>query len=131
MGIQYPIHMPQEAPAVKRRWAAIGCVPSHVVRPERKSLRLRGDLAGDPPWLTGGAAAGGGEKGGNAERAGPTGGGARGGPPPPRRRSRERPPCDAIVVRPTPGETRGRGGIYVHIPFCVEKCAYCDFYSGG
>ena len=20
-------------------------------------------------------------------------------------------------------------GIYVHIPFCVSKCAYCDFYS--
>lgn len=22
-------------------------------------------------------------------------------------------------------------GIYVHIPFCVKKCAYCDFYSVG
>jgi oxygen-independent coproporphyrinogen-3 oxidase len=21
------------------------------------------------------------------------------------------------------------GGIYVHIPFCVKKCRYCDFYS--
>ncbi len=21
------------------------------------------------------------------------------------------------------------GGIYVHIPFCLRKCAYCDFYS--
>ena len=21
------------------------------------------------------------------------------------------------------------GGIYLHIPFCVRKCAYCDFYS--
>ncbi|HZW35678.1 MAG TPA: radical SAM protein, partial [Candidatus Deferrimicrobiaceae bacterium] len=20
-------------------------------------------------------------------------------------------------------------GIYVHIPFCARKCAYCDFYS--
>ena len=21
------------------------------------------------------------------------------------------------------------GGIYVHIPYCVQKCPYCDFYS--
>ena len=21
-------------------------------------------------------------------------------------------------------------GIYIHIPFCVKRCAYCDFYSG-
>jgi oxygen-independent coproporphyrinogen-3 oxidase len=21
------------------------------------------------------------------------------------------------------------GGLYIHIPFCVEKCRYCDFYS--
>ena len=22
-------------------------------------------------------------------------------------------------------------GIYVHIPFCIKKCAYCDFVSFG
>ena len=20
-------------------------------------------------------------------------------------------------------------GLYIHIPFCLSKCAYCDFYS--
>ena len=24
---------------------------------------------------------------------------------------------------------RDRLGIYIHIPFCVSKCSYCDFYS--
>ncbi|PIE71386.1 MAG: coproporphyrinogen III oxidase [Deltaproteobacteria bacterium] len=23
----------------------------------------------------------------------------------------------------------GRPGIYIHVPFCLKKCAYCDFYS--
>lgn len=23
----------------------------------------------------------------------------------------------------------GKGGIYIHIPFCLTKCNYCDFYS--
>ena len=22
-------------------------------------------------------------------------------------------------------------GLYIHIPFCVKKCNYCDFYSKG
>ena len=26
---------------------------------------------------------------------------------------------------------KGYGGIYIHYPFCVHKCAYCDFYSAG
>ena len=25
--------------------------------------------------------------------------------------------------------TRPSLGLYLHIPFCVKKCAYCDFYS--
>ena len=25
--------------------------------------------------------------------------------------------------------TRKNIGIYIHIPFCVKKCPYCDFYS--
>ena len=23
------------------------------------------------------------------------------------------------------------GGIYIHIPFCRDKCSYCDFFSGN
>jgi coproporphyrinogen III oxidase-like Fe-S oxidoreductase len=23
----------------------------------------------------------------------------------------------------------GAAGLYVHIPFCLQKCSYCDFYS--
>ena len=26
-------------------------------------------------------------------------------------------------------ENRKLGGIYIHIPFCAQKCIYCDFYS--
>jgi oxygen-independent coproporphyrinogen-3 oxidase len=35
---------------------------------------------------------------------------------------------------PEGGSTQGSGGslgIYVHIPFCVKKCVYCDFLSFG
>lgn len=26
-------------------------------------------------------------------------------------------------------DTRKPAGIYIHVPFCLKKCAYCDFYS--
>ncbi len=29
---------------------------------------------------------------------------------------------------PVQGKTSDRG-IYIHIPFCIKKCSYCDFYS--
>jgi oxygen-independent coproporphyrinogen-3 oxidase len=33
---------------------------------------------------------------------------------------------DEILMDKTQEE---KGGIYIHVPFCVKKCAYCDFYS--
>lgn len=33
-----------------------------------------------------------------------------------------------MIIRP-PVQNGAMRGIYIHIPFCVRKCAYCDFYS--
>lgn len=42
-------------------------------------------------------------------------------------------PFVPVGISAVPGTIKGMGiGCYVHIPFCVKKCAYCDFnsYSG-
>ncbi|MCC5813489.1 MAG: hypothetical protein JJT78_01930, partial [Leptospira sp.] len=26
---------------------------------------------------------------------------------------------------------KGKAGIYIHYPFCIQKCNYCDFFSIG
>jgi oxygen-independent coproporphyrinogen-3 oxidase len=36
---------------------------------------------------------------------------------------------EGVVPRFPPAENGRMRGIYVHIPFCVKKCSYCDFYS--
>src|SRR6201989_2594336 len=35
----------------------------------------------------------------------------------------------ALAERPHPGPNREAFGVYVHWPFCLSKCPYCDFNS--
>ena len=34
-------------------------------------------------------------------------------------------------THPTPNDPAAPGGLYLHIPFCRSKCAYCDFHSSA
>jgi oxygen-independent coproporphyrinogen-3 oxidase len=38
-------------------------------------------------------------------------------------------PASGADARPVPPATEGGFGIYVHWPFCLSKCPYCDFNS--
>jgi oxygen-independent coproporphyrinogen-3 oxidase len=38
-------------------------------------------------------------------------------------------PFQEITLNPRPDSLTNQFGIYLHVPFCVHKCSYCDFYS--
>lgn len=38
-------------------------------------------------------------------------------------------PFQVSQLNPTTPELTNQFGIYVHVPFCIHKCSYCDFYS--
>lgn len=45
---------------------------------------------------------------------------------------RERPLASSPCIRPpvsVPLSPRRTTGLYIHFPFCIRKCSYCDFYS--
>lgn len=38
-----------------------------------------------------------------------------------------------VLIEPTKiiQKRNGYSGVYIHFPFCIQKCSYCDFYSIG